>query len=99
MEEIARKLRKQGVTIRRIAEILQVGSWTVQQWCKGIKPELPERVCEYESCSKPFHPSRKDQRFCCQGCKGQNKHLQRQTDRGSLGGTLTSVRKPNHAEE
>ena len=79
MREIAIKLRKQGVPLRRIAELCGVALNTVQRWTQGIALELPERSCEYEPCGKTFRPSRADQRFCCQGCKGQNRHLKRQS--------------------
>lgn len=73
MKEIARKLRKQGVTLRRIAEICHVSTWTIQQWCRDIAPQLAERVCERAGCGKPFHPTRADARFCSSGCQQRNR--------------------------
>ena len=77
MVELARQMRESGETIRAIAAHCGVSTWTVQQWTKGITPKLPERLCEYPPCSKPFHPTRADQKFCCPGHKGEHRHYER----------------------
>lgn len=77
LDDLLIKMRRQGLTQKRIAEIVGKSLKYVQQRLRGIPAILPEKECSNPTCRKVFRPGRDAwQRYCQRSCYMDHKRRQ-----------------------